>query len=314
MYSEAWERLKPRSVRFKPHLPRNITNNKKTCLLPVFNLLSNINLRRPWDTDTPTRDYSNSSEAMLVDWLLVHGNYARWKGNSNGVSKREIQQEIGDIINRKGKEMGIQRCRTADQVGSKIAWCELKFRETKQWIENTGQGILEEIGEDSFESKVEKERFRHYYTLLPIMAERACMGATVTTDGYLGERGVVLHGGEVDADAATFFENEDDDIDADVSVHQSPVRNIVVPAPPANANRHSDDVSTNATSTNGGGERAGRKGDELYGDIVKALNFSKEAEIQMEQEDRRQQRITEREDRRRQLEEVIRHNQLTKNV
>ena len=40
--------------------------------------------------------------------------------------------------------MGIQRGRTTDQVGAKIAWIESKFRETKQWIENTGQGIQEE--------------------------------------------------------------------------------------------------------------------------------------------------------------------------
>ncbi|KAG7337608.1 hypothetical protein IV203_021841 [Nitzschia inconspicua] len=121
--------------------------------------------RRAWDTDTPTREYLHSSEAMLIDWLLVHGNYAKWKGNNAGISKREIQKEIADSINRKGAEMGIQRGRAAEQVGAKIFWIESKFRETKQWIENTGQGILEEIGEQSFKEKVEKERFKHFYTL-----------------------------------------------------------------------------------------------------------------------------------------------------
>lgn len=140
--------------------------------------------RRAWDTDTPTREYPNSSEAMLVDWLVVHGNYSKWKGNNNGISKREIQKEIANKLNKKGLEMGIQRERTSDQIGSKIAWCESKFRETKQWIENTGQGIREEMGDESFEQKIEKERFRHYYTLLPIMSERACMGASITTDQY----------------------------------------------------------------------------------------------------------------------------------
>ena len=140
--------------------------------------------RRAWDTDTLNREYAHSSEAMLIDWLLVHGNYAKWKGNSSGISKREIQKEIADRLNKKGAEMGIQRGRTPDQVGAKIGWCETKFRETKQWIENTGQGIREEIGEDSFKEKIEKERFRHYFLLQPIMAERACMGASVTTDLY----------------------------------------------------------------------------------------------------------------------------------
>ncbi|KAG7365826.1 hypothetical protein IV203_028496 [Nitzschia inconspicua] len=125
--------------------------------------------RRAWDSDTPTREYQHSSEAMLIDWLLVHGNYAKWKGNNAGISKREIQKEIADAINRKGAEMGIQRGRTPEQVGAKISWIESKFRETKQWVENTGQRIREEIGEQSFKEKVEKERFKHFYTLEPII-------------------------------------------------------------------------------------------------------------------------------------------------
>ena len=80
--------------------------------------------RSAWDTDTPTREYANSSEAMLIDWLLVHGNYSKWKGNSNGISKRDIQKDIADVLNKKGLEMGIQRDRTSDQIGAKIAWCE----------------------------------------------------------------------------------------------------------------------------------------------------------------------------------------------
>ena len=140
--------------------------------------------RRAWDTDTPTKEYAQSSEAMLIDWLLVHGNYNKWKGNSSGVSKREIQKEIAELLNKKGTEMGIQRSRTSDQVGSKISWLEQKYRETKQWVENTGQGIREEMGEESFQEKVEKEKFKHFFVLQPIMAERACMGAVAVTDQY----------------------------------------------------------------------------------------------------------------------------------
>ena len=61
-----------------------------------------------------------NSEAMLIDWLQVHGNYAKWKGNSNGISKSKIQKEIANLLNKKGAEMGIQQGRTADQVGAKI--------------------------------------------------------------------------------------------------------------------------------------------------------------------------------------------------
>ncbi len=78
--------------------------------------------QRVWDTDTPTCEYANSSEAMLIDWLLVHGNYLKWKGKINGISEREFQKDIADILNKKSLEMGIQRERTPDQIGAKIAW------------------------------------------------------------------------------------------------------------------------------------------------------------------------------------------------
>ena len=42
-----------------------------------------------------------SSEAMLINWLQVHGNYAKWKGISSGISKCEIQKEIDDLLNKK---------------------------------------------------------------------------------------------------------------------------------------------------------------------------------------------------------------------
>ena len=172
--------------------------------------------RRAWDTDTPTREYTNSSEAMLIDWLLVHGNYSKWKGNNSGISKREIQKDIADVINKKGMEMGIQRERTPDQIGAKIAWCETKFRETKQWIENTGQGIREEMGEESFQQKVEKERFRHYFALLPIMSDRACMGASITTD--------LLETSD-NNNASALFDGTDDEIQVLTPLEQNTVQN-----------------------------------------------------------------------------------------
>ena len=55
----------------------------------------------------------------------------------------------------------------------------------KQWVENTGQGICEEMGEEeSFQEKVKKEKFKRFFVLQPIMAEMACMGAVAITDQY----------------------------------------------------------------------------------------------------------------------------------
>ena len=99
-------------------------------------------------------------------------------------SGRYKQKEIADILNKKEFEMRIHCGCTQEQVGSKIAWLELKYRKTKAWIKNTGQGILEEIGEESFQEKIKKEQFKHFYSLQPIMSEHACIGSTNLMDDY----------------------------------------------------------------------------------------------------------------------------------
>ena len=39
---------------------------------------------------------------MLINWLLMHGNYNKWKGNKSGTSKWEIQKGIAELHKRKG--------------------------------------------------------------------------------------------------------------------------------------------------------------------------------------------------------------------
>ena len=154
----------------------------KRCYQTALKYLSGKG-RRTWDTDTPRGSYEDSSEAMLIDWMLVHGNYERWRGNNSGITKRQIQQGIADRLNKRGEELKVYRGRTEEQVGSKIAYMESKYRSTKNWIENTGQGVRATLGEESFRENV-IDRFKHFYTLQPIMADRACMGSTNFTDQY----------------------------------------------------------------------------------------------------------------------------------
>ncbi len=114
---------------------------------------------------------------MPIDWRLVHGNYLKWKGNKSGVSKREIQRDIADILNKKGLEIGIQRERPPEQ---KLRGVNPNFAK-----QNSGLKIRVTGFERRWEkSKSAKERFRHCLTQFPIMSERACMDAAITTDYY----------------------------------------------------------------------------------------------------------------------------------
>ena len=121
--------------------------------------------RQGWGTDTPTGDFAQSSDALLIDWLLVHGNYDTWKGNNKGITKRELQKEIADFLNKKGAEMGIQRRRTEGQVGSKISYWENKFRDTTKWIENTAKIIRDRFGEETFAGDCQKGTFQLFLCL-----------------------------------------------------------------------------------------------------------------------------------------------------
>ena len=87
--------------------------------------------RIPWDNDTETGEYDGSSEAMLLDWLKIPGNFAHWKGNERGISKREIQMELAEMLNREGQRMHIiARDRDKKQVGAKIRYVCRKFQDT----------------------------------------------------------------------------------------------------------------------------------------------------------------------------------------
>ena len=145
---------------------------------------SDSNQRIPWDTDTANKKYEGSSDALLLDWLKAHGNYARWRGNKRGISKREIQKDIADMINKDGLDNhNINRNRTEAQVASKIRYIEMQFRKTVSFMEHTGQGIREEqnLSTQMFRELVAK-RFPPFWDLYDIMSERSSVRPVVRSD------------------------------------------------------------------------------------------------------------------------------------
>ena len=126
--------------------------------------------RLAWDTDTPDGKYEGSSEAMLLDWLKTPSNYSFWKGNNIGTSKSEIQMKLSNTINAEGMKLGIDRKRDGPSVGSKLRNFEKLYRETKSFMENTGQGIRDDQGlsAEKFKDLI-KDRWCHFWDLHDIM-------------------------------------------------------------------------------------------------------------------------------------------------
>ena len=162
-----------------------------------------------WDDDTPNGTYEGSSEALLLDWLKTPGNYAHWRGNNRGITKQTIQLQVANMINSNGLKMGINRQRNEKQVGSKISYMEGKFRETLSFMENTGQGIREdlELSDDKFRDLI-TQRWSHFWDLFEIMSERSCMkqvfeSETLQSNSASSSESSIQDDGPADAPPAT---------------------------------------------------------------------------------------------------------------
>jgi hypothetical protein len=121
-----------------------------------------------WDQDGKDGpDDPNTSMRILLDWLLVEGNYNRYRGNG-GHSKLYYCRIIADRI----KAAGCVFERSDKQVKSKIEHLERQFRKARFWATfQTGAGLqATDVG--TYRS-VLYSKCAHYDDLLPIMAERA---------------------------------------------------------------------------------------------------------------------------------------------
>ena len=88
--------------------------------------------------------------ATLINWWNIHPNYQKYRGkHNNGVKKIQICEKICANINK------VSRCvRTASSVKSKIMYIEQSWRKAHDWANETGQGVKENEGVESFEAGV----------------------------------------------------------------------------------------------------------------------------------------------------------------
>jgi hypothetical protein len=178
-----------------------------------------------WDQDGPLgRDDPNHSESIVIGWLTDEGNYRKYRGSDNkGLRKTEFAEKIAKIINC----TGVKIKRDAKMVVNKIASLEGAFRRAHDFANHeTGAGKEVTDTGKTFEDVV-TGKFKYYYEMLEIMADRAGGRATRNTDNLddleltSGERALLGQpGDEIEDDEVV--NDEEDDYSDDYSSPPSP--------------------------------------------------------------------------------------------
>ena len=108
-----------------------------------------------------------SSERILLDWLLVPGNYMiKWRGKNNGgQTKKKVTADIARLIN----DAGVRVLRDDKQVQNKVQHFEQQFRAAYDFANTeTGQG-LQSNDKNSFDDAVRGQ----YFDLFDVFHDRA---------------------------------------------------------------------------------------------------------------------------------------------
>jgi len=139
--------------------------------------LANPAKRLTWTKDAKPETPNVTSQHVLNDWITTPGNYDIYRGKGEtGFTKKHHCQVISAKIN----NLTLSE-RTWESVQTMIAACEESWRNCNDWINNTGQGVLEDEGKESFDSCV-ATRCPFYYDWEPIMIDRAGNNPAVTSD------------------------------------------------------------------------------------------------------------------------------------
>ena len=143
-----------------------------------------------WHTDG-----NPSSMEVLLNWLTNQQNADRFLGKENtshadksfggedGETKMSLCNEIATLIKEK---VGVER--DANMIKNKINTLITKFKETYNWSQCTGQGVLEDDGELAFNDALLK-RFRYYSILEPVLSGRPNVTNIFNTDDGITDAG-----------------------------------------------------------------------------------------------------------------------------
>jgi hypothetical protein len=130
-----------------------------------------------WQNDGKNGEMDpNNSEAILMEWISIEGNYDLYRGSKNGKKKDEICAQVADKMNKEG----VLVKRTGVKVRRKIVNLEESFVKAYEWTKGTGAGV-KETDPPGFEAYV-KKICPYYDELLPVMGSRAKTRPVATTD------------------------------------------------------------------------------------------------------------------------------------
>ena len=138
----------------------------------------------PWNKDGPMgHDDPTTSESTVLDWWTTGQNHADFCNGTGGKTKIQRMLKLSEII----KEKGVVKERKPHDILNKIQSFERQFKVASDFANNTGEGIKETDGVATFEELV-KKRFKHYFLLLPIMADRSNTKPAASSDAVCDEK------------------------------------------------------------------------------------------------------------------------------
>lgn len=118
------------------------------------------------------------SERRMANWLSAPGNYHKYRAPRNGSTKENVCAEMSDVLYDNG---ATKFKRIPHNIQQKVEWFEKHMRRTILWASQTGQGVLESDGKQSFDQVVTR-MFPYYFDLIDIFEDRAGMKAKTTSD------------------------------------------------------------------------------------------------------------------------------------
>ncbi|KAH9123939.1 hypothetical protein AeMF1_005223 [Aphanomyces euteiches] len=132
-----------------------------------------------WTTDAP-KVYGQSSMDILLEWISEEGNYDSYRGGLGqcGKTKEVLCGEVERMASK-----GIHH-RNASDVRTKINELERSYRKTCDWMNQTGQGILESNAPDTHSqiSTYVRVLCKYYDILQPILADRPSTTPLATSE------------------------------------------------------------------------------------------------------------------------------------
>lgn len=81
---------------------------------------------------------------VLLDWITTGTNYAKWRGDAEGITKETLCGEILALMRNAGLEH-----RNKTDIRGKLAELQASYNKARDWSENTGEGIRAAGGENA---------------------------------------------------------------------------------------------------------------------------------------------------------------------